>query len=256
MQDTIAVVAGECTTTFDGNRVRAHEQHGKMVVVVKPDNTVLVHDAEGYQPVAWLTRAASVTVTPERIDARDGDQRLVVDIEESASSTRHHASVAGTPVGACPDCEGTLVRDSGAVLCTACGREYSIPTDAVVTDDACDCGWPRMRVERGRTFEVCVDRDCESMDEAIQSAFDREWDCPNCDGDLLMLRRGGLIAGCEHYPDCDTGFSLPRGTVVGTCECGLPQFETASGQRCLDNSCEVDSQTEQDDPRDSPEATT
>ncbi|MEF8883041.1 MAG: hypothetical protein V5A34_11025, partial [Halapricum sp.] len=54
-----------------------------------------------------------------------------------------------------------------------------------------------------------------------------------------VLRRGGLLAGCEHYPDCDTGFAFPAGTVVGECDCGLPLFETSTGQRCLDATCQA-----------------
>jgi DNA topoisomerase-1 len=94
-----------------------------------------------------------------------------------------------------------------------------------------------MAVDRGDTFEVCVDRDCESLDARVKARFDRDWDCPECDGDLRVLRRGGLIAGCEHYPDCDTGFSFPTGLVVDDCDCGLPVFETESGRRCLDSGC-------------------
>ena len=95
-------------------------------------------------------------------------------------------------------------------------------------------------VERGLAFNVCLDWACESLDEAVREAFDREWACPepDCDGDLRILRRGGLIAGCEHYPDCDTGFAVPAGVVDGECGCGLPTFETRSGTRCLDATCD------------------
>ena len=81
------------------------------------------------------------------------------------------------------------------------------------------------------------DYDCGSLVEAVRDRFGREWDCPDCDGDLEILQRGGLLAGCEHYPDCETGFAIPQGTVVGECDCGLPRFETASGERCLDTGC-------------------
>ena len=97
-----------------------------------------------------------------------------------------------------------------------------------------------MRVERGSAFEVCLDRSCESLDERVRAAHDREWDCPDCGADLRILRRGGLIAGCERYPDCETGFAIPAGTVVDGCDCGLPVFETASGRRCLDAGCQRD----------------
>lgn len=58
--DSIRVFAGDCTVSFEGSRDRT--QRGRVVVVAKPDRTVLVHDAGGYQPVAWLTRADSLTV--------------------------------------------------------------------------------------------------------------------------------------------------------------------------------------------------
>ena len=43
---------------------------------------------------------------------------------------------------------------------------------------------------------------------------------------------------CENYPDCETGFAVPDGTLVDDCDCGLPVFETASGRRCLDSGCD------------------
>jgi len=236
MHDGTRVIAGECTTVFEGPRER--EQRGDVLVVVKPDNTVLVHDAEGYQPVAWLTRAESVTIDNGAVTARDGDELLRVVTHEEHGSGRYPASNAGVPVRDCPDCAGTLVRARSEVTCTGCDAAYGIPSDAAVTGGRCDdCGLPTLRVERGRAFELCLDRECDSLDDAVTAAFDREWDCPNCDGDLLILRRGGLLAGCEHYPDCDTGFSMPSGVVVGNCDCGLPLFETAGGTRCLDSSC-------------------
>jgi DNA topoisomerase-1 len=91
-------------------------------------------------------------------------------------------------------------------------------------------------VERG--FALCVDRECESLDGAVKTAFDRKWGCPDCDGDLRIVRNGQLLAGCENYPDCKTAFSFPTGVVDGECECGLPAFETGSGKRCLDATCE------------------
>jgi len=96
-----------------------------------------------------------------------------------------------------------------------------------------------MRVERGDAIECCIDRDCESLDEHVRERFDGEWDCKHCDGDLQIIRRGGLLAGCEHYPDCDTGYAMPAGVVVGTCPCGLPVFETSGGRRCLDSTCDA-----------------
>ena len=239
MHDEVRVVAGECTATFDGRDEREHR--GEVLAVVKPDYTVLVHDADGYQPVAWLTRAESVQFVDGRLDARDGDQRLRVDVHDEHGSARHPVSAAGIPVGACPDCEGALVLSSGTVSCLDCGERHSVPRDAAVLDETCeDCGLPRLRAERGRAFEVCIDRDCESLDDRVQDAFDREWDCPECGSDFRILRRGGLIAGCERYPDCDTGFGLPTGVVDGACDCGLPVFETPTGRRCLDPDCDRD----------------
>lgn len=239
MHDGTRVMAGDCTTITDGTR--SGEQRGDVLVVVKPDNTVLVHDAEGYQPVAWLTRADSVAIEDGAVTAREGDQMLRVVAHEEHGSARYPASSAGVPVGDCPDCPGTLVRSSGGVTCTDCEDRYGIPADATVTGGRCDdCGLPTLRAERGLAFEVCLDRDCESLDERVKDAFDREWDCTACEGDLRILRRGGLLAGCENYPDCDTGFSMPAGVVIEDCGCGLPVFETSSGRRCLDSTCQVE----------------
>jgi len=236
MHDGTRVMAGECTTVFEGSRER--EQRGDVLVVVKPDNTVLVHDAEGYQPVAWLTRAESVAVEDGTVTASDGDQFLRVVAHEEHGSARFPASQAGVPVGDCQDCPGTLVRAHGDVTCTNCGSRYGLPTDAAVTGSRCDdCALPTMRVERGAAIECCIDRDCESLDERVTAAFDREWTCKHCGGDLQIIRRGGLLAGCENYPDCDTGYALPAGVAVDDCDCGLPLFETASGRRCLDSRC-------------------
>ncbi|PSP28588.1 DUF91 domain-containing protein [Halobacteriales archaeon QH_2_65_14] len=240
----IEVIAGRCTTVFEGSRDR--EQHGDALVVVKPDGTVLVHDARGYQPLAWLTRAEAVTVDRDTITARDGDQSLRVTVEEAYGRGRYPASDAGVPVGDCPDCDGTLVRARGDVSCPDCPVEYSLPTGATVLGETCaDCDLPLFRVERGATFEVCLDADCESLDERVREAFDREWCCPACGGDLRVLRRGGLLLGCERYPDCETGFSFPAGRHVDDCRCGLPVFETATGQRCLDRECGDEPSTEE-----------
>ncbi|MFB6183877.1 MAG: DUF91 domain-containing protein [Haloarculaceae archaeon] len=237
MHDGTRVMAGECTTIADGPREREHR--GDVVVLVKPDNTVLVHDADGYQPVAWLTRAEAVTFDDGTVTARDGDALLRVVTHREHGVATYPASTAGVPVGPCPDCEGALVRGDGAVTCLGCDARYGLPADAAITDRTCECGLPTMRVERGSAFEVCVDRTCESLDDRVREAFDRAWHCPDCGGDLRVLRRGGLIVGCEHYPDCETGFSLPAGVVVGECDCGLPVLETAGGSRCLDATCEA-----------------
>ena len=241
MSDDIRIFAGECTATFTGRR--EYSNRGHVVVVVKSDDTVLVHDADGYQPAAWLTRPTELTVTTDgdgfRITAREGDQRLRVVSHRVSGTGQFPATAAGVPVGDCPDCDGALVRADGAVACLDCERDHSLPPGATVTDDACDdCGLPRLRVERGRVFEVCLDYACDSLDDHVREAFDREWDCPDCGGDLRIKRTRTLLAGCDEYPACDTAFSIPAGVVVGECGCGLPVFETASGRRCLDGTCE------------------
>lgn len=236
MSETTHVVAGRCRTVFEGTREQT--QHGDVLVVVKPDQTVLVHDEDGYQPIAWLTRPQSVTVAGDTILARDGDQSLEVTIEEEYDRVQYPTSSAGIPVGDCPDCDSNLVRTRGTVTCPDCDRGHSLPSGAVLLEESCsECGLPRIRVERGASFVVCLDASCESLDERVRAAFDREWSCPDCDGDLRVLRRGGLLLGCENYPECDRGFSFPQGIHDGTCECGLPRFERSSGQRCLDREC-------------------
>ncbi|WP_323172631.1 DUF91 domain-containing protein [Natrialba sp. PRR66] len=244
IDDAIRVLAGDCTVIAEADD--RSEYRGRVTTIVKPDNTVLVHDIDGYQPVAWLTRADSVSSDRAgdfTLVAKKDTQTLRIAAHEQDGFAHYPASAAGTPVGTCQNenCDGELVRSKG-VHCVDCGTRYGIPTDATIKDDQsyCDCGLPRMRVERGLAFDVCLDRNCESLDEAVREAFDREWDCPesNCDGDLRILRRGGLIAGCEHYPECDTGFAMPAGVVDGECGCGLPTFETHGGTRCLDATCD------------------
>jgi DNA topoisomerase-1 len=240
MPEPLRILAGDCTVTYEDSG-ETRQERGNTISIIKPDNTVLVHDAGGYRPVAWLTRAAAVSCSrgdPPTVLVQDDDRRLRVEAHAEHGFARYPGSPAGPQVGDCLRCAGPLVRADGAVRCIHCDEAASVPGDATVTDDHCDCGRPVMRVERGAVFEVCVDRSCESLDAAVRERFDREWDCPDCDGDLRVLRRGGLIAGCEHYPDCDTGFGIPRGTVDGTCGCGLPVFDTPGGRRCLDTGCE------------------
>jgi DNA topoisomerase-1 len=259
--DAVRVIAGESTTTFftaddasgDPTWRPEREQHGRLVTVVKPDGTTLVHDASGYQPVAWLTRPEHVTVERERasrvedaadtehtvVTATDGDSRLRVRVDDDARET-HPTSTSGEPVGTC-DCGGTLVRDTGGVACVACEARYGLPAGATVTEESCpDCGLPRFRVERGHEFTVCLDRTCESLDRAVTAAFDREFDCPDCDEPLRVLRRGGLILGCDAYPDCTFSATVPDGVLAGECDCGLPTYEPrgSGGERCLDAGCE------------------
>jgi DNA topoisomerase-1 len=248
MHDGMHVIAGDCTTMFEatnGRTGRTREQRGEVLVVVKPDNTVLVHDADGYQPVAWLTRPESVRIDDGVVIARDGDELLRVVTHDAHGNARYPVSEAGVPVGDCPDCPGTLVRSNGAVRCAGCSDRYGLPGDATITGGRCrDCRLPTIRTERGQAFELCLDRECDSLDDRVTDASDREWDCPDCDGDLRIVRKGGLFAGCEYHPDCETAFAIPTGVVVDTCACGLPLFETGSGRRCLDATCEVTRETE------------
>lgn len=238
--EAIEVLAGDCTVQYEGNETR--EERGAVVVIAKPDNTVLVHDRDGYGPVAWLTRADALTWSNASngptVEASKDGQRLTVTCHDEYGSGRYWTSRAGKHTGMCPNCDGPLVNPAGQVACLECDGDYPIPRDAAVLDDHCECGLPLMRVDRGEAFTLCIDRSCQSLDELVRERFDREWACPTCGGDLLVLRRRGLIAGCEHYPDCETGFAIPTGTITESCPaCGLPVFATDSGQRCLDSTC-------------------
>jgi DNA topoisomerase-1 len=235
---SLHVIAGRCRIEFDNDDETAVTQ-GRVLVLCKPDNTVLVHDADGYQPVAWLTRPAGIVVDEDRVEATDGDQRLRVDVIERFGRGTYPASDAGTPVGTCPACDGPLTRSGTRVHCGTCGESYGLPADATIEGEACeDCGLPRMTLHRGEAFTVCLDAACRSYVAAVREAFDRAWACPDCGADLRVLRRGGLLLGCDAYPDCETSFSFPAGLVRGSCDCGLPTFETATGERCLDTSCD------------------
>jgi DNA topoisomerase-1 len=239
---SIRTIAGDCLVHFDGRRERT--VRGRVVVVVKPDNTVLVHDIDGYQPVAWLTRPKSLSVTqdPLWLLAGDGDETLRIEAIGDVTVLEHDATDAGAPVGTCR-CGERLIRTSGDIVCLGCDERFGLPNGASMTDTTCSCGLPKFRVDRGERFELCLDYQCGSLLEAVRKRFDREWSCPNCDDDLRIRRRGGLIAGCERYPDCDTGFAVPAGTVVETCGCGLPMFETTTGRRCLDTGCSAATDT-------------
>jgi len=237
MTGQFRVVAGRCRTEYeDGTGTTV--ARGDVLVVCKPDNTVLVHDADGYQPVAWLTRPAAVTVAGDRVEATDGDRRLRVEILDPVEQGRYPASEAGRPVADCPACDGVLVHTGPAVRCGDCGDSYGVPADATVGEGTCDdCGRPTMTVSRGRELRVCLDRSCDPLVDRVRAAFDREWDCPDCGTALRVLKRGGLLLGCDDYPDCEASFSFPAGEVVDHCDCGLPVFETATGTRCLDSGC-------------------
>jgi len=253
--EPVRVYAGDCTTTYRSDD-DPHRQRGRVVVLHKPDGTVLVHDAEGYQPVAWLTRADAV----HREQGPDGEfalvavkdrERLRVEGHGDGDRARHDATPAGAPVGTCPACAGRLVRARGAVTCLDCEVDHGLPRDAAVLETTCECGLPEMAVDRGARFELCVDRNCERLDDAVRERFDREWSCPDCGGDLRVLRERTLFLGCEHYPDCEATFTLPDRQVVGDCECGLPRVRVEKGgvdedgeanappgSRCLDDECD------------------
>ncbi|MFB6218176.1 MAG: DUF91 domain-containing protein [Halobacteriaceae archaeon] len=237
MQDAVRVLAGDCSVRYEGAETR--ELRGAVLVVAKPDNTVLVHDAAGYQPAAWLTRPDTLSVSRDTdgfvVVARDGGQSLRVESREAYGHAHYPVSPAGPAVGECPDCGGTFVRDGGRVVCVGCLDAYAIPRDADVLEATCgECGRPRMRAERGAPIEVCIDYDCESLADAVADRFDGEWACPDC-GDGLEIRHDrGLRAACA----CGAAFPVPAGTVAGACgECGLPAFRTGGGERCLDADC-------------------
>ncbi len=238
MSDATRVLAGDCTVRYEGEETR--EERGAVIVVAKPDGTVLVHDSDGYRPVAWLTRAESVAWHDgdSRLDAVDNGRRLIITCHAEHGNGSYRTTRAGSPAGACPECDGVLVDERGAIGCVDCEVRHVVPRDASILDERCTtCDLPHMRVTRGEVFEVCVDRRCESLDERVKARFDREWACPDCGGDLRILRRGGLIAGCEHYPDCETGYSLPAGVLDDQCDCGLPRFVVRGESRCLDAAC-------------------
>lgn len=238
MADAIRVIAGRCTVRHEADRTT--ESVGDVVVLVKPDDTVLVHDAAGYRPAGWLTRADGVQVSISdgefQLRAWSGDETLEV-AGEDPSIAEFPATAAGSTVGTCPDCGDALVRSGGTVTCLGCGAAYPLPRDATVTEDTCeDCGLPTIAVERGTDLEVCLDRDCEPIDAAVAAAFDGEWTCPTCGSGLEIERDRTLGAAC---PECGTHYPIPSGTVAGTCSCGLPFFETDHGGRCLDPDCDA-----------------
>lgn len=237
--DAFRMLAGDCTVRFE-NGGDSREERGDLLVLCKPDHTVLVHDRDGYRPVAWLTRAEAVAerADPPGLEAVADDRRLRVTCHAVTTDERVPASPAGTPVEDCPACQGTLIRSPGAVTCLGCDAAYRIPRDAALTGGQCpDCGLPEMRVERGAPFVLCVDRGCSSIDAAVAERFDGTWNCPACNGALRIIRRDGLLAGCENYPACEVAFAFPTGVVSGSCDCGLPAFATGGGTRCLDATC-------------------
>lgn len=235
------LIAGDCLVETTGATNETHR--GQVLVLVKPDDTVLVHDVHGYKPVAWLTRAESVSTDDDAgiLTAVDGDHWLQIRIEHELMNERLPGSPAGRPRGTCPRCGGTLVSAGSAVHCVGCRDRFGLPSDATLREEACDCGLPRMRIERGDVFDLCIDRSCEPMETAIADRFDGDWACPDadCPGQLRVIRRGGLLAGCDQYPECEVAFRLPTGLIDGHCGCGLPRFERDGEVRCLDVTCDA-----------------
>lgn len=238
----MGIFAGACTVVYEGEAET--RQEGTVVTLVKPDNTVLVHDAAGYQPAAWLTRPETVELT--RVDegfeivATADEHRLSVRSVDHLGETQYPVSPTGTKVGTCPECEGRLVETGGAVVCIGCLERWGIPHDATVLETRCPtCNLPQMEVRRGAAFHVCVDDSCAPLTETVAERFDGRWSCPDCDGSMLVGREGHLHIVCSH---CDRRWSLPAGSVVGTCLCGLPRFETRRGERCVDTDCAHDSE--------------
>lgn len=239
---TYHLLVGECHVELTGSENRTHR--GQAVVLVKPDGTVLVHDVVGYKPVAWLTRAEKVAEDPEQgtITAVDGDTWLRITVDQPVVDRTVPGSPAGHPTGNCPSCGGTLVDARNAVHCIACHDRYGLPNDASLLDQSCSCGLPKMAVDRGETFEVCIDRECEPLDPVIADRFDGVWSCPdaNCPGTLRVIRRSGLLLGCDQYPDCEEAYRFPAGTLEGHCSCGLPRFSTNTKSGCIDTTCSVE----------------
>ncbi len=237
--DAFSVIAGDCRIELDVEE--HHTYRGQVLIVIKPDDTVLVHDVDGYQPVAWITRAERVVIDDElgTVTAVDGDRWLQIQVISSLVNRQLPGTVVGIPIADCPSCGGRLVDANDAVHCVSCRNKYGIPSDAELLDSRCDCGLPLMRVERGDVFTLCIDRTCDPMEAAIADRFDGTWSCPDhdCDGQLRAIRRGHLMLGCNQYPDCEISFRLPVGIVEGHCGCGLPRFHTSNGSRCLDLNC-------------------
>lgn len=236
------LLAGDCRVQVTGPAER--EYRGKVLVLWKPDDTVLVHDIEGYQPVAWITRAETVSVDDSEaiITAVDGDQWLRVDVRHRLDDRHVPGSRAGPPVSACPACRATLVDAGGEVHCIDCGASYGLPRGAELIDQHCDCGLPEMAVLRGERFDLCIDRSCDPLQEAVADRYDGTWACPDaeCGGDLRVIHRGGLMLACDTYPDCEVQFPFPDGRLEHTCECGLPRFRVGDTVRCLDADCPAD----------------
>lgn len=237
MDEAIRLFAGDCLVTYQGASETV--QRGTVLTLVKPDNTVLVHDAAGYQPAAWLTRAQSVQLSGDgttfELTARTDGTELTVRSQRSEARTSFPVSPSGSDVGGCPECGRVLVRSAGAIICTGCLARWSLPRDATVREETCsECGLPQIAVERGAEFQVCVNHTCDTLKTAVAARFDGAWACPQCPARMRIQQSDTLQAVCE---DCGTGYPIPAGMHVGTCACGLPEFRTGRGNRCLDAGC-------------------
>lgn len=241
--NAIRVYAGACTVTYTG--ATEMETVGRVLTIIKPDGTVLVHDESGYQPAAWLTRAASVNVTgtdPLELTATSGDQRLTVLGTAEGTLSSHRISPSGSAVGECPSCQARLLRAGSAIVCEDCLERWSLPSDATILEMTCpDCALPRMTVDRGATIQTCIDSSCQSLAAAVRKHVAGEWCCPECDRPFSVREEMGVVAGCAA---CGDWYPIPAGTDTGTCACGLPQFHTTRGVRCLDARCEREAATE------------
>jgi DNA topoisomerase-1 len=234
MQDATRVLAGDCEVRYESD---GDEQtlRGAVVVLAKPDNTVLVHDDGGYKPAAWLTRADGLRYGRDAdgftLEAWSGDERLSVE-GDPVGDAFYEVSPAGEPVGDCPRCGGTLVQDGARIVCTGCRDAYRLPRGADLLDRHCeDCGLPTVRVVRGPAVEVCADRDCDPLADAVAERVG--WACPDCGAPLDVRRNRGLRAVCE---PCGHAYPVPAGEHTGDCACGLPRV----GGRCLDPDCDRD----------------
>lgn len=166
MTDQIRVYAGECTAAYEGTVNRTARGH--VLALVKPDDTVLIHDRAGYSPVAWLTRSASIDIDCDdrpQITAVDGDQRLTVRFHGLEKRAVFPISVAGVPVGrADASGMGPYVRCRGSVVNITNGDRYALPSETVLLDRSCNaCGLPLVRADRTTTRDrpQCLDSDCE-----------------------------------------------------------------------------------------------
>jgi len=143
-------------------------------------------------------------------------------------------------IGRCKCCGGSLRRIENVITCD-CGVVYKLPNGVELAQNPCSCGLPKFKLKLFGV-DVCVDRQCENMDEVIGRQFAAsDFTCPKCGGPLIVVRRKGLIAGCErYYEGCKTAFLLPpNATIIGRCACGLPRLQLKIKARCLDTKCRM-----------------